>query len=304
MRTGLTKRISAGLVVAGLLGPVGVPALAGGPVEMTPSTIAIRIDLAGRQRMLLERMSKYFCYARSGVDAATSVAKLTKAMDLFDQTHKGFKKGDPSQKIFAEKRDGPKKSWNSVNLMWLPLQGIYNGALAGEFVSEEDFGQSVGLALEARKRANDMVAQLRASYTEDLGDGGFGSALLLDLYGRQRMLSQKLAKEVCLVARGFEPDSMPGELAATFDLFETSLAAFIDGMPIAGVPKPPTPAIASQLSIANTEWQAVRPIGAAVVAGQAVSLRDLALFAVGTDRFLVEMNKAVKLLAAHEGSSS
>ncbi|MEL6218090.1 MAG: type IV pili methyl-accepting chemotaxis transducer N-terminal domain-containing protein, partial [Pseudomonadota bacterium] len=142
-----------------------------------------------------------------------------------------------------------------------------------------------------------------ASYTSDLGAGGFGSTLLIDLYGRQRMLSQKLSKEVCLVARGFEPNATPAELAKTYELFETSLAAFIEGMPIAGVPKPPSTEIADQLTKANTEWQAVRPTAALVVSGGAASLSDLAVFAEGMDKFLVEMNKAVKLLAAHQASS-
>lgn len=279
-------------------------AAAADEVPVNAETVAVRIDLAGRQRMLTERMAKAFCYARSNVDAADSVAQLTKAMNLFGTTHAGFRQGDTEMRLFAEKDPSVSKAWSKVNIIWMPLKSIYDLALQGGFVDEAEFEQVVDLTLEQRSRANDMVAQLRASYAKDLGGSGFGDAILLDLYGRQRMLSQKLSKEVCLVARGYKPSETPAELNATLELFENSLAAFIEGMPIAGVPKPPTAEIAAQLAKANTEWQQVRFVAATVSSGGAATLAELAQFKAGADRFLVEMNKAVKMLAATKALKS
>lgn len=272
-------------------------------VEITAESVAVRIDLAGRQRMLAERMAKSLCNARSNVNAASNVARLQKAMELFDTTHRGFVAGSAELNLFAENDASVKKAHRNVDVMWTALRGIYEDALGGAFVTEEAFAQAMDLTLELRKRANDMVAQLRSAYSSDLGTGGFGDAILIDLYGRQRMLSQKLAKEVCLVARGHELDRTLDELAKTLDTFEASLTAFIEGMPIAGVPVPPSEAIAEQLAVAKAEWDPIRLTAATLVSGGAVTLSDLAIFADGADRFLVEMNKAVKLLAAHEGAN-
>ncbi|MEM1345572.1 MAG: type IV pili methyl-accepting chemotaxis transducer N-terminal domain-containing protein [Pseudomonadota bacterium] len=213
-------------------------------IAVTSDSVADRINLAGRQRSLTLSMAKSFCYARSGVDAARNVKALQDDMSRFDAVLDGFAKGDATLGLFAEQDAGVKKAWNSVNLMWTPLSAIYVSALDGAFVSEEEFGQAMGLTLEVRKRSNDMVAQLRAAYADELGDGGFGDAVLIDLYGRQRSLSQQLSKLVCLMSRGFEPTATQSELVEALDLFETSLNAFLEGMPIAGVPKPPSQEIA------------------------------------------------------------
>ena len=302
-RSVISRSFLGAAVTATALSLPALPAFAA-DVPVDAKSVSTRIDLAGRQRMLSERMAKFFCFARSGVDAATNVKKFVDSRELFVSTHAGFADGSVEMGLFAEANGSVKASWQQVDLMWLSLNNIYDRALGGELVSEKDFDYSMRLTLEVRKRANDMVAQMRSAYASKLGDGGFGDALLLDLYGRQRMLSQKLSKEVCLVARGHDLDKTQPELQATLELFETSLAAFMEGMPIAGVPKPPSDAIAAQLQKANAEWQPIRLVAATVASGNAVTLTDLQTFAEGADRFLVEMNKAVKMLAAHENENS
>lgn len=281
-----------------ILGPLPSKA-ADAEIPVNAETVGHRINIAGRQRMLLERMAKMFCYARSGVDVMASVDSLTKAKNLFSATHNAFAQGNAEKNIFPETVDSVRDSWVKVNSNWTVLSEIYDRALSGAFVSEEDFATANDVTLMTRKEANDMVAQLRTAYAPQLGGGGFGSAILIDLYGRQRMLSQKLSKEVCLVARGHQLDKTRPELAATLELFENSLNAFINGMPIAGVPVPPSDEIATQLAIAEAEWVAVADVAHAVAKGNAVSLVELERFAEGTDKFLPEMNKAVQLLAAH-----
>ncbi|MEL6680130.1 MAG: type IV pili methyl-accepting chemotaxis transducer N-terminal domain-containing protein [Pseudomonadota bacterium] len=290
------------LIAVTALSPIA-PAYAG-DIEVTADSVAKRIDVAGRQRMLLERMAKYFCFARSNVSPMESAQALAKAKDLFARTHTGFRVGDPEQGLFEETSKGVGRHWENVDLLWVPLQATYDAALSGTFVDEDAFERSMRMTLEVRKRANDMVAEMRGAYAAEMGDAGVGESILIDLYGRQRMLSQKLSKEVCLVARGTDLEGNTAELNATLELFETSLNAFIEGMPIAGIPKPPTEAIAAQLAIANGEWQPIRNVAATIASGGAVNLTDLATFAQGTDRFLVEMNKAVKLLAAQSAGTS
>ncbi|MEM9009829.1 MAG: type IV pili methyl-accepting chemotaxis transducer N-terminal domain-containing protein [Pseudomonadota bacterium] len=271
--------------------------------EITSESVATRIDVAGRQRMLTQRMAKFFCFARSGVDAVANVQKLIQARDLYAVSHRGLAFGDAEMNLFEEAEESVVRVWNDVDLMWGPLDQVYTTALNGELVSEEDFDRAMRLTSEVMRRNNDMVAQLRAAYADQIGDGGLGAAVLIDLYGRQRMLSQKMAKEVCLMARGHNLDQTRPELAATLELFESSLRAFMEGLAVAGVPAPPTPEIAEQLALANEYWVPIRPIAAAVAGGQGASLSELATFNIEIDKFLVEMNKAVGMLAAHQAAA-
>ncbi len=271
---------------------------------VTAQSVAHRIDVAGRQRMLTQRMAKYFCYARSNVNPAESAAILTKAMGLFEATHIALKAGNTDQEIFAETHTIPLAKWEELNSYWNPLKAIYENALGGTLITEEEFARANGLTGEALKRANDLVVANRTAYASFLGDGAAAEALLIDLYGRQRMLSQKLSKEVCLVSAGFNVETAQPELQATLELFDNSLNAFINGMPIAGIPTPPTRGIADQLALAKSEWDAVRDIAVTVAAGNATNLSDLGRFAKGTDAFLTEMNKAVGMLAEYDAAQS
>ncbi|MEM9735732.1 MAG: type IV pili methyl-accepting chemotaxis transducer N-terminal domain-containing protein [Pseudomonadota bacterium] len=288
---------SLSLVLAG-------PLPAAEPVPITEETVAKRIDLAGRQRMLTERMAKFFCYARSGVNILSNVDKLSAARTLFTKTHFGFRDGDPNAALFAEESSAVLASWNRVDRSFTDLDAIYRRALGGELVTEDQALFVNELTQLVRSKANDMVAELRAAYAGYLGDGGFGSALLIDMYGRQRMLSQKLSKEVCLVAGGNDLERNLPELNETLNIFEASLEAFRKGAPFAGIPTPPTEEIAAQLEIAHGEWAPIRDTARKVAKGGAASFAELSSFADGADRFLVEMNKAVQMLAALSKSES
>ncbi len=299
----VTRTLAIAAIGLGASAAIHGPAKAQG-IEVTPLTVAKRIDIAGRQRMLTQRMAKFLCYARSGVDAVENVEKLVGAKNLYQASHKGFAFGDEEIGLFEETEESVIRVWRDVDLLWVPLGKIYDAALAGEPVEEDDFDYTMRLTGEVMSRNNDMVAQLRAAYADDIGAGGMGAAVLIDLYGRQRMLSQKLSKEVCLASSGHRIDETRAELRETLKLFETSLRAFIEGLPIAGIPAAPSPEIRAQLEVANSHWVPVRTIAVSVSEGRGVSLSDLSAFAKAMDTFLPEMNKAVVMLEEFEAASS
>ena len=288
----------AGMVLGGL---TGVPATAQN-VEVSEESVNRKLDLAGRQRMLAQRMAKQLCYARSGVDVMENVEELQKAHGLFDSTHRGLVHGDDEQGLFEEGDASVIATWGDVDMIWAMADRTYEDMLSGEVVSPEDFANTIKVSSELVSRANDFVAQLRTVYGEHMGDVGHGGALLIDLYGRQRMLSQKLSKEVCLAAYGHDVDATRTELDATIAVFDNSINAFVDGLAIAGIPPAPSPEIEAQLRLARDIWVPVRPTAVSVARGRAASLSDLSTFNREMDRFLVEMNKAVGMLASHQSA--
>ncbi len=296
-------KIAPAIAISSVLA-LGIAAPAAAETTVNPHSVAVHIEHVGNQRMLSERMAKYFCFARSGIDPMKSVQRLSSAIDTFDTIHVALIEGDDDLEIFAETSPQVKQAWDNVDLMWASTRTYYDKALSGTLVTDQDFDRLNKLTLELDKRVNDMVTQTRAVYATVLGEGGIGEAHLLDLYNRQLMLSQKVAKEVCLVQSGYKPGDEEKELAETIALFENSLAAFQEGFPIGGVPKPPTPAIKDQLAVANEKWQQVRLTASTVASGNAVGLSELAEFVEGTEVFLEEMAEAVHLLAEFEAGTN
>jgi len=150
-------------------------------------------------------------------------------------------------------------------------------------------------------------------------------AIHIDLAGRQRMLAERMASQFCyarsqvdtfesldelktsvecLAAGGFELDATLPELEATLKLFDRSLGAFLEGLPVAGVPKPPTDEISAQLAVANATWSEISYIPQTIVTGGSLGLRELSVFRQGASKFLREMNQAVAMLTALKTNGS
>jgi len=72
--------------------------------------------------------------------------------------------------------------------------------------------------------------------------------MLIEIAGRQRMLAQRMSKNVCLMASGIDTEQAQEELAESMQLFEISLDAL-------------------GLEIVADEWARIRPVVSAQLAG-------------------------------------
>ena len=66
-------------------------------LAVTASEYATVINLAGRQRMLTQKMSKEVLLVALGHDADANKANLRNTASLFDRTLKGLKDGDSAR---------------------------------------------------------------------------------------------------------------------------------------------------------------------------------------------------------------
>ncbi len=76
-------------------------------------------------------------------------------------------------------------------------------------------------------------------------------AATINVAGRQRMLSQRVAKEVLLVQSGMEQEAGVNK---TIELFESSMHMLRNGDPERGIAPPMTSEIEVQLSKVNELW--------------------------------------------------
>ncbi len=92
----------------------------------------IVIDLAGRQRMLTQKMSKEFFLIALDYDAGNNQALLTKTCDLFDRTLTGLPQGDAELGLLAATQPKTLKQLQRVAILWTHFEpALRQGAASG-----------------------------------------------------------------------------------------------------------------------------------------------------------------------------
>ncbi|MDG3086055.1 type IV pili methyl-accepting chemotaxis transducer N-terminal domain-containing protein [Vibrio hannami] len=119
--------------------------------------------------------------------------------------------------------------------------------------------------------------------------------VVLNLSGKQRMLSQKMSKEVTLVALNVDVENNIKNLAATSALFDKTLKGLRDGDASLGLPPTESKRILRQLDKVAEIWTGFYPVIQDVIASKAVSKEQLDTIAKNNLPLLKQMNKAVGL---------
>ncbi|MEM6356308.1 MAG: type IV pili methyl-accepting chemotaxis transducer N-terminal domain-containing protein, partial [Pseudomonadota bacterium] len=165
-------------------------------------------------------------------------------------------------------------------------------------------GGSVSLSDElffAITSATDKVVTAAAEVAERterayaVGDRSFPLevSLRIKLASRQRTLSQRMAKDLCLIEAGFAAETHRASLQEGIELFEASLSALRDGFPAFGLAAEKNPAQRAQLEFVATLWDEVKPIYARAAEGQAPTAAELRLISWQNNQILSQMNAAV-----------
>ena len=116
----------------------------------------------------------------------------------------------------------------------------------------------------------------------------------INLSGKQRMLTQKMSKEVLLVALDIDKEANLKNLKATHDLFDKTLKGLKDGDASLGLDATKKPKIKKQLDKVAGLWADFsKPIQGVISAGSA-SADQVGAVASNNINLLKEMNKAVK----------
>lgn len=210
------------------------------------------INLAGKQRMLTQKMAKEALLVALGVDKKKNITQLKATYRLFDKTLKGLKDGDESLGLSPVKKPKIQAQLDAVEGLWegyrAALYAIMNSGSATE--PDIDLVASLNIPiLSAMNRAVKFYESEAAS-----GDVNPALAAAINISGRQRMLTQKMSKEYLLIAQGKHADKNKADLKKTIDLFDKSLNGLINGDPAMGLSPAPTPEIKAQLEKVTSMW--------------------------------------------------
>lgn len=243
--------------------------------------MATQINLAGKQRMLTQKMSKEILLITKGIDADANMQHLKKTAELFDQTLTGLFKGDAKLGLVKTENATIVEKLEVVKSLWKPFQKNVNAVLGGDTSSatlEKIVQQNVPLLEKMNEAVQAYENASGSKITPEL-------AKTINKAGKQRMLTQKMTKELLLVANGIAVEDNKANLAKTVSAFEKALNELIASTK--------DKAILAQLAKVKNLWAEYKPIldkvDTSTEALNKATKLNLPL--------LKEMNKAVHLYA-------
>ena len=221
----ILKTITIGTVL------IGTTAFAEQPKKVeAPATISEEqtINLAGRQRMLSQRMAKDYFYAGKKINKGNALKQLKKSLEDFKKSQ-----GVLDKKISDEE---------IVNLL-----AFVNMSLE-EFVtiSKEEFSVDNATIIldlsESILEGSDYVVQALKK--------GKPTNNIIDIAGKQRMLSQRIGKYYIAYQAGIKDDNTIAQMKETVKKFDTILTQLLAN-------KNNTPQIQTELEKVKKMWKIV-----------------------------------------------
>ena len=234
------------------------------------------INLSGKQRMLTQLMTKLSLQIEMNIQKDKSLKKLKQMADLYDSTLKDLKK-TTNKKVLKE--------ITSVEQVWKPFYKEVN-----EFI-EKKSKKSLKYIIENNeallKISNELVKVFEATNTSE---NYLEKARLrvVNIAGRQRMLTQKMTKEKLLIAKG---ENYSTKLKETMALFDDSLMLLIKGDSKKMISKPSNEKILAQLKVVSKLWSELKPL----YEKKKNSSKELAIIITKNPLLLKEMNSMVQM---------
>ncbi len=138
-----------------------------------------------------------------------------------------------------------------------------------------------------------LLSDLVVAAETEISADQFGT--ILNLSGRQRMLTQKMSKEVLLIALDIDHDKNLENLETTSNLFEKTLLGLRNGSEELGLPPTSSKRILRQLDKINKYWQPFYARIKDIINSKKVTPGDIEFIAENNPVILNEMNRCVKL---------
>lgn len=262
--------------------------------EISTAQVSKIISVAGRQRMLSQRISKSACLTAARINFSTNFNDTMVAHSEFEAGLLALRRGSAELGVLPVTIDDAVAELRLVGAQWQELDPFIEKIVDSGTISATDLYALDLRSLELLGLMSNTVATIVESYSGNVQNISMGTTITVDIAGRQRMLSQKIVKEMCMMLVLHQPSP---DLAGTIGLFDVSLKALIDGYAPAGVMPPPTMEIRARLLNIQTLWGKLKTEAEFAGAGNIPSYQSLAVLSVEMEALLDLMNQTVELYA-------
>ena len=245
------------------------------------------INLSGKQRMLTQLMAKLALQVDVNIKKDESLKRLKKISDLYDNMLKAFKEGNSDLGIKKTTNAKVIKQITLVEKAWNPFYKRVNQLIEGKN-SKEALTYIVEKNEDLLKVSNDLVKVFESTNSSE---NYLEKARLhiVNVAGRQRMLTQKMTKEKLLILKGEK--KYDSKLKETVALFDDALTTLIKGDSKKMISKPSNEKIITQLKVVSKLWSELKPL----YEKKKNSVKELATIVTKNPLLLKEMNSMVKL---------
>ncbi len=296
-KTGAIRPLVAALALSGAA--IALPARADQLVDVrfAPDPGASeRLEAADRLRTLSHEVASAACHLAGGIAPDQSRKLMIEAKEDFIQITAALRHGDESLKILGEETDRViLEDLDTLDAEWAVTEAAVR-------VLMEDPSDSAALAtIKAESEllyatSDHLLSELSGEYSNPV-DLMQVDAILMDIVGRQAMLTQKMAKEACEIWTGNRSDDRVTALIESKDMFELGIRALHDGMPSLSIPPAPTPGIRYALEGVLADWSIVQGHMELVKAGTIGEVEKEELYAL-LNKKMYELEDIVHLYVA------
>lgn len=260
-------------------------------VSATGVDYANLINLAGMQRMSTQKMSKEILLIAWNIDVDKNAEELKKTADTFERTLNGLVNGDKELGLSPSKERDVVNQLNHIQSYWNDFKSIVVETAASRQTSQSIMRRVSDLDLLLLRACDELVTMHEVEAEQQTE----GEALIINLSARQRMLTQKMAKEFLLITLNVNAAENKLRLKHSAYLFERTLNGILKGDRYLKLHPTTNKAIIQQLSKVQSLWNDFKkPIDATVDTGKwsQDSIRTIVDLNLP---LLTEMHKAVKM---------
>ncbi len=261
--------------------------------ELKKSDYSHIIAVVGAQRMTAQQMSKETILLALGQKNEDSIERLKIWLGEFDRTLNGLRDGDTELKLPATKNQNILERLNKIDELWSLFKSAVRQSIADGTVSRAGVAIVADLNVPLIQALDDLVKEIKI----ESATGHLVSMLeaAMDISGEQRMLSQKITKEVLLIAYNHDVEIYKKRLNKSMATFETNLVSMIEGNFEIKLFPAPTPQIRGQLRRVQTVWDRFRPIVEGTAKTGKISPTDIQQVVGFNASLLKEMDKVLEM---------
>ncbi len=263
------------------------------------------LNLSGRQRMLSQKMSKELLQVALNLNKASSLKALDATAQQFDQILNGLKVGNAELGLPASSDFVILFQINVVETTWGRYQTLIQRVQTTGKVTDADVTEISQTSLKLLKESNQLVTLFELASKRSGLKADPVLASIINVAGRQRMLSQKMSKELLLIHYGVDVEANKLNLLATGTQIDRPLKGLIEGDSLLGLPATREPVIRERLLAVQAIWERLFPVVDAASRQSTTTIPEENLQVLLQENLplLKTMNEAVGLFAQLAASS-